>query len=437
VVDATTKQKTDLSGLHILGVSVSEVRPNGIHGLIRDAVNGAGAAIDCASMKDQDIVQMVVDSARSGNPYDVVLICHQRGTALHYGAYEKLRSIPEAEQPGIVMLVPQSDHNEYRNVASVLGNPLSTNSLLECIAVSAGRTTSATCCVAEEVSHHESADVIMPDKEEALILFAEDNIVNQEVISMQLSALGYRAMLADDGREALELLKKHHFDLVLTDCHMPEMDGFELARTIRKEEVLTGAHIPIIAVTANAMSEELKRCIDCGMDGYLTKPLEMNELDRAIQKWLRAPALQTAQVVPDPDTTELTTGPATGSETEPETDSLSDGDAPAPVNPQVLSQLTGVDFEQCKPMLVKFSNASIPIVNELTAAAAEARFDDVTAQAHKLKSSAKTVGAEYFAELCVNMEKAGKDRLAEDLGLMATDLRDEFDRVKHYIDLLP
>ena len=119
-----------------------------------------------------------------------------------------------------------------------------------------------------------------------MILLVEDNEVNQEVINMQLSALGYDAMIAADGRIALDMWKNNDFDLILTDCHMPEMDGFELTVAIRKEELNTGTHIPIIAVTANAMSEELEECYASGMDDCLTKPVEMNDLGLAITKWM-------------------------------------------------------------------------------------------------------------------------------------------------------
>ena len=83
---------------------------------------------------------------------------------------------------------------------------------------------------------------------------------------------------------------------------------------------------------------------------------------------------------------------------------------------------------------MKFRDASIPIVDELITASEEVRFEDVTAQAHKLKSSAKTVGAESLAKLCLNMEQAGKDRAADNLLAAGSQLRDEFDGVKHYID---
>ncbi len=118
-----------------------------------------------------------------------------------------------------------------------------------------------------------------------LILLAEDNETNRDVIQEQLRLLGYGAEVAEDGVTALEKWRTGRFALLLTDCHMPLMDGFELTALIRKEEV-SGSHMPIIAVTASAMLGEAQRCLDCGMDDYLSKPLRMNELGPMLAKWL-------------------------------------------------------------------------------------------------------------------------------------------------------
>ncbi|MDA3870697.1 MAG: response regulator, partial [Gammaproteobacteria bacterium] len=250
-----------------------------------------------------------------------------------------------------------------------------------------------------------------------LILVVEDNEINQQVITMQLSALGYEVMLAANGREALKLWQIHPFDLVLTDCHMPEMDGFEMAKQIRQAEITTGSRIPVVALTANAMSEDRNRCIDSGMDDCLTKPIEMDDLGRAIQKWLSIPALPSS---------ETHAGEIAKSSSE---------ENHAPVNPQVLATLIGSDIEQCRPLLLKFIEASIPIINELVDAAEAARFDEIFALAHKLKSSAKAVGAERLAELCLDMEQANKNGMAETLQLLlALQLKDEFGRVDRFIE---
>jgi signal transduction histidine kinase/CheY-like chemotaxis protein len=121
----------------------------------------------------------------------------------------------------------------------------------------------------------------------ARILVAEDDRTNQAVILAQLDKLGYQASAASSGVEAVEALQRGKYDLVLMDCQMPQMDGFEASRRIRNSG---GPHIPIVAVTANAMVGEWDRCLDAGMDDYLPKPIELSRLANALAKWLDAPA---------------------------------------------------------------------------------------------------------------------------------------------------
>jgi len=117
------------------------------------------------------------------------------------------------------------------------------------------------------------------------ILLAEDNETNRDVLSEQLRLLGFDAEMAEDGAQALEKWRSGRFALLLTDCQMPNMDGFELTSAIRAEEHLL-TRLPIIAITGNAMQGEAQRCLDAGMDDYLSKPLRMRELGAMLAKWL-------------------------------------------------------------------------------------------------------------------------------------------------------
>ncbi|MBF0375385.1 MAG: response regulator, partial [Alphaproteobacteria bacterium] len=120
----------------------------------------------------------------------------------------------------------------------------------------------------------------------ALILVAEDNPVNQQVILRQLARLGFAAELAGDGAEALELWKTGRHALLLTDCQMPEMDGFALAAAVREAERGGDRRTPIVALTANALRGEAERCLAVGMDDYLSKPVELATLRRVVLRWL-------------------------------------------------------------------------------------------------------------------------------------------------------
>ena len=127
------------------------------------------------------------------------------------------------------------------------------------------------------------------------ILLAEDNPVNQLVAQEMLQAIGCEVDVAGNGKEAIEILSKERYDLVLMDCQMPEMDGFGAARLIRERESVQSpkgdgekqvVHIPIIALTANAMEGDRERCLEAGMDDYLSKPFKREQLQDALRKWL-------------------------------------------------------------------------------------------------------------------------------------------------------
>src|SRR5262249_56704176 len=110
------------------------------------------------------------------------------------------------------------------------------------------------------------------------LLLAEDNAVNQRLAATLLERRGHKVTIANNGREALDALAARSFDVVLMDVQMPEMGGFEATRVIRERERATGAHLPIIAMTAHAMKGDRERCLEAGMDEYLTKPLDSRRL---------------------------------------------------------------------------------------------------------------------------------------------------------------
>jgi PAS domain S-box-containing protein len=117
------------------------------------------------------------------------------------------------------------------------------------------------------------------------VLVAEDNFVNQKVIRRTLEKWGVEVQIANNGREALEWLSREPFHLVLMDCQMPEMDGYEATRRIRAYEQPRGLHMPVIALTANALEGDREKCLECGMDDYLTKPVNPDQLWEKLVQW--------------------------------------------------------------------------------------------------------------------------------------------------------
>src|SRR5208337_1997733 len=127
------------------------------------------------------------------------------------------------------------------------------------------------------------------------ILLVEDNPVNQKVARLMLSKLGHRVATADNGQKAVDLLCEAEFDAVLMDMQMPVMDGYEATRVIRDLERQGGLpgrdRLPVIAMTAHAMAGDREKCLDSGMDDYISKPIDSASLHRIIEKHRRAPAM--------------------------------------------------------------------------------------------------------------------------------------------------
>jgi CheY-like chemotaxis protein len=125
-----------------------------------------------------------------------------------------------------------------------------------------------------------------PARERWRILVVEDHEINRKVVARQVARLGYQCEVAADGEQALVMLAGNRFDLVLTDCHMPQMDGYTLTRLLRQGKVPGMSTIPVIALSAGVLEEQIQRCRDAGMDDFLPKPVLMGALDEAITRHL-------------------------------------------------------------------------------------------------------------------------------------------------------
>jgi len=260
---------------------------------------------------------------------------------------------------------------------------------------------------------------VVPSADEAaasgrLILLAEDNETNRDVLREQLRLLGYAADVAVDGLAALALWRSGRYALLLTDCHMPQMDGFALTAAIRAEEP-SGQHQPIIAVTANAMEGEALHCLASGMDDYLSKPLRLQELGAMLTKWL-----------PPADAADVTTATAPGLSDQPAMHTRRNSSKGVPPPPQlpiwddgVLSQLVGNVPELHQRLLDKFLSNAVTLVQEIDVAAQAGDAPQTAFAAHTFKSSARTVeqiemaGQANNAAVCLALVPALQDCLAQ------------------------
>jgi CheY-like chemotaxis protein len=246
-------------------------------------------------------------------------------------------------------------------------------------------------------------------KSGARILVADDHPVNREVLVRQLELLGLAADTANDGVEALDAWSKADagYAAVLADIHMPRMDGHELTRQIRVAEAQRGSagtRTPIVAVTANAMKGEDERCLAAGMDAYLAKPVNMDQLRATLERWM--PIDEAAREAADAD--------------EPPK-------PPSAIDRDVLAAWLGDDDRAINSLLTKFRDTAVAAEREIGAASRSGDLPTLAAAAHKLKGAAQTVGAAGVGTAAATLEQAGKagdrTRCREGLGPLATELR--------------
>ncbi|WP_198421343.1 ATP-binding protein [Candidatus Nitrotoga sp. AM1P] len=232
------------------------------------------------------------------------------------------------------------------------------------------------------------------------ILLVEDNLFNQQVAKELLEDAGATVVIANNGKEALELLIKKHFDCVLMDMQMPVMDGLEATRQIRANPELVATRI--IAMTANAGRENWTRCFDAGMDDFITKPIEFQLLLTTLAKWL---VQRSDRAVPVPATASfLESAPM-------KTTAAGSASDPSIIDLSILTKILGNHPDKIRKYVMMFLDLTQEAIVEIETALAHEDMATLSALGHRTKSSARTVGAMGFGELCQALEqlKSGED----------------------------
>jgi CheY-like chemotaxis protein len=288
----------DLKGLRVLIVDDNETHRENLQIYLR----ARGMQTECATRCTEGLM-CLVRAATAGQPYDLAIIDQMMpgmdGTTLG----QTVRSEPALAMTHLIMLTAfdekgQAQRAQEIGYAAYLTKPVRQARLLETItrimldAESSKRNsapepvqkaTQPTQMLAP-LAHPSPAQSQLP-----LILLVEDQADNQIVARQQLHRLGYKADIVQNGEEALARLAQpeHPYRLVLMDCQMPGLDGLEATRQLREREQTRGGHIPVVAMTAQAMKGDRERCIAVGMDDYISKPVRMDDLSRVIALWLK------------------------------------------------------------------------------------------------------------------------------------------------------
>jgi PAS domain S-box-containing protein len=230
------------------------------------------------------------DSGLRNEPYALVILDAMMPEMDGFMVAEALRRNPDYDGVTIMMLSSADRAEDIARCRSLgvelyVTKPITSSELFDAI-VNALHVNTLKEGKAEASKTTETPVACPPCAKGLNILLAEDNIINQRVAQQLLKKLGHEVTMTANGKEALAKLAEHAYDLVLMDVQMPEMDGFEATQAIRERETTTGNHLPIVAMTAHAMKGDRERCLAAGMDGYVSKPIHTEELEREINRVL-------------------------------------------------------------------------------------------------------------------------------------------------------
>lgn len=248
------------------------------------------------------------------------------------------------------------------------------------------------------------------------VLVAEDNMTNQIVAGIELGNLGLEATMANNGEEALKLIEKREFEIVFMDCQMPVMDGYETTRQLRKDEMKTGKHLPVIAMTANAMEGDRQKCLAAGMDDYITKPFHPDELKAMVAKWLKPLTSTNQSDLPAP----LEVPPSVAPDT-------SDNSQMSIDYNQLTSRFTKAQANQ---LLTAFLNDTEKKLPGLDTMVETNDFDAIAKLGHNIHGAAAMIFAEPLAVAARELEVAAKAQETSNLPTLKQRLITQLENLK-------
>ena len=415
----------DLQGLKIL--VVDDLETNRL--LLASLLSGW----DCRHEEAADgesALAMLLTAQAQGDPYHVALLDMLMPGMDGAELGRRIKDSPSIDKTRLIMLTSLAERGDAARFERIgfdgyLTKPLRRTQVRDCLALVMSQTGAPGVSRPQGlVTRHTLSET---RKRRVRILMAEDNHTNQLVALAILGKLGYRADAVGNGAEAVEALTRIDYDLVLMDCQMPEMNGFDATRLIRGENSASlNPRVPIIALTAGAMKGDRERCLESGMDDYLAKPVQPRDLADRVAFWLG----QAAAEMEDANVT-VEDEPRAAPEKRP---SIAD-DTPADNSERMifdreafLERLMG--DEQLATILIEAFLDDMPgQFALLEEAVAEDSAERVKRQAHKIKGAAANLGAIAVQEITEAMECAGAE------GNMAA-LRDALPRLKQEFEIL-
>ena len=437
VAQSSQEVPTDLHDVRIL--IVDDHAANRL--LVATLLHHWGCRFDETS-EGTNALSMLRTAAADGDPYQVALIDMQMPGMDGDELGRCIKDDPQCRDTGLIMMTSLGRRGdvgrlEAAGFGTYLAKPIRQDQLHDSLVLALeGKTRGESAAANPTIARHPVCKV---QTHRARILLAEDNITNQQVALALLKRLGYRADAVADGKEVLEALQTIPYDLVLMDCHMPEMDGYEATRRIRAPHSSVRNHaIPVIAVTARAMKGDREQCLHAGMNDYLRKPVDPKALAEMLDKWL-PDEIETGNTKLENRNQrgEGEEGGARGRITSgsgPQASSQKGQDRPVFDKAVLLRGLMG-DEELVATIVAGFLEDLPTQVEALKAYLGSGDVRSAERQAHTVKGAAANLGAEGLREVAGKMEKAGKRGDLQALSAIMPELEREFLRLQERLKL--
>ena len=413
--------REDLRGLAALAVVDNEAISKNLvaqtlsWGMSCDVALGAPQALEklrAAASRDQPVDVVILDMQVQGaNGLDLARAIHGNP------AFSKVRSV-------LMISVGLRGHAEESRLAGIAGyltKPVNQSELYDCLTAvmreSPKDAAGGSSVPQPFVTSHNLKEEKAQRRPHALV--AEDNKVNQMVAVRMLEKLGIRADVAVNGLGAVEACQRTHYDFILMDCQMPEMDGFEATRSILDSEPARGGpHVPIIAVTANAMKGDREKCLASGMDDYLAKPFKIEQLRALLERWMPPATAEPYKVEP-----------------------VAASHQGSAVDARVLNAFSARAGDGLPHFVSGLKEQFLTEARFRLAAISEAvghgEASALKQAAYALKGSSTIVGATAMAGLCADLEQSAQQGGMTGAAALAAQLENEFGRVREEFAAAP
>jgi signal transduction histidine kinase/CheY-like chemotaxis protein len=373
-----------------------------------------------ATATGADTLKTLKDAQDVGTPFDIVIADDRMPDCDGVSFAAQVKGSPKLATTPLILLTSVDKHGAASSLAragfaAYMTKPVRGSELRACIERVLEQQNDVTTSRHQKLVTRSSLATDQGQGQyRGKVLVVEDNVVNQQVARRFLQRLGCEVLVAENGKRGVEEFFQNPYGLVLMDVQMPVMDGLAAAREIRRREP-PGKRVPIVALTASAMTDELERCTTAGMDGLLVKPLELPKLCEILDRYgLRMSASDEPEAIATPAAAPLV--------------ALS-----KPVDLDQLRTIVGDDREFMNELCETFVASSARIVEELSRALSVGDRASLSAMAHKLKGGSSSICAHELAQLAATLEKDAKEKPLAELEHSVSTLRQAFETCAVYV----